>query len=221
MRRLPNIIVTGVPGVGKTTLCEELVEVINKVIKQKNKKWKKEGMEGTKEIGDAEGMERRDCIDLVDGVASEEEGKMVHVNLSHIIKEERLYEEYDDKLDASIYNEELVNDRLKKLDMEKKGGYIIDFHGVNFVRDKHLIDHIFLLTISTNNLYERLEKRNYRKEKITNNIECEIFQVIKEDILEHFEDETVFTELENNDLDQYEKNINTIKTWVLSNIRYW
>ncbi|CRH03037.1 adenylate kinase-like protein 1 [Plasmodium relictum] len=184
MRFLPNIIVTGVPGVGKSTLCEELEELINKEIKK---------------------------------IKKTEDLKVKHLNLSNIIKEERLYEEFDDELDASIYSEDLVNDKLKKLKIEN-GGYIIDFHDVNFIEEKELIDHIFLLTIKTSKLYERLEKRNYNEAKIKNNIECEIFQVIKEDIFDHFENSNIFDELENNDLEQYEKNLQFIKSWILSYI---
>ncbi|GAW79071.1 adenylate kinase-like protein 1 [Plasmodium gonderi] len=183
MKNLPNIIVTGVPGVGKTTLCEELVEIINKELRENQK--------------------------------FESASQMTHLNLSKVIKEERLYEEFDDQLDASIYSNEMVNEKLEKLKMEN-GGYIIDFHDVEFIDKKQLIDHIFLLTISTNKLYERLEKRNYTKEKIKNNVECEIFQVIKEDILTYFDDPSIFHELENNDMQQYEKNIHIIKSWILS-----
>ncbi|KEG00720.1 hypothetical protein YYE_04551 [Plasmodium vinckei vinckei] len=183
---LPNIIVTGVPGVGKSTLCEELVEVINKDIEEKFKINEKE-----------------------------EPLKMVHLNLSNIIKNERLYEEYDDELDASIFSEELVNQKLKNLNFQN-GGYIIDFHDVNFLYDNKYIDKIFLLTASTNVLYERLEKRNYTQDKIKNNIECEIFQVIKEDILENYEDENIFVELQNNNLEDHDKNISFIQKWIHS-----
>ncbi|GAB64566.1 hemoglobin and proliferation regulated protein HBR1 [Plasmodium cynomolgi strain B] len=183
MRSLPNIIVTGVPGVGKTTLCEELVEIINKELKEDQQ--------------------------------VEPASQMIHLNLSKVIKEERLYEEFDDQLDASIYSNDMVNEKLEKLKLEN-GGYIIDFHDVDFLEQKELIDHIFLLTTSTNKLYERLEKRSYSKEKIKNNIECEIFQVIKEDILTYYNDPSIFDELGNNDMEQYESNLQLIKGWVLS-----
>ncbi|CAA9986291.1 adenylate kinase-like protein 1, putative [Plasmodium knowlesi strain H] len=183
MRSLPNIIVTGVPGVGKTTLCEELVEILNKQLKENQQ--------------------------------AESASQMKHLNLSKVIKEERLYEEFDDQLDASIYSSDMVNEKLEKLKLEN-GGYIIDFHDVDFLDEKELIDHIFLLTASTNKLYERLEKRNYSEEKIKNNIECEIFQVIKEDILTSYNDPSIFDELENNDMEQYESNLQLIKGWVLS-----
>ncbi|CAD2084461.1 adenylate kinase-like protein 1, putative [Plasmodium vinckei lentum] len=182
---LPNIIVTGVPGVGKSTLCEELVELINKDLEEKFK------------------------------INGEEPLKMTHLNLSNIIKNERLYEEYDDELDASIFSEELVNQKLKNLNFQN-GGYIIDFHDVNFLYDNKYIDKIFLLTASTNVLYERLEKRNYTQDKIKNNIECEIFQVIKEDILENYEDENIFVELQNNNLEDHDKNISFIQKWIHS-----
>ncbi|ANQ06010.1 Adenylate kinase isoenzyme 6-like protein [Plasmodium coatneyi] len=183
MRNLPNIIVTGVPGVGKTTLCEELVEIINKELKENQQ--------------------------------AESASQMKHLNLAKVIKEERLYEEFDDQLDASIYSNDMVNEKLEKLKLQN-GGYIIDFHDVDFIDQKELIDHIFLLTASTNKLYERLEKRNYSQEKIKNNIECEIFQVIKEDILTYYDDSSIFQELENNDMEQYESNLQVIKGWVLS-----
>ncbi|CDU16056.1 hypothetical protein YYC_02327 [Plasmodium yoelii 17X] len=187
--KLPNIIITGTPGVGKTTLSEELVEIINKDFEEMFK------------------------IDVKEPL------KMIHLNLSNIIKNERLYDEYDDELDASIYSEELVNNKLKKLNLEN-GGYIIDFHDVNFLYENKCIDKIFLLTASTNVLYERLENRNYKKEKIKNNIECEIFQVIKEDILENYDDENIFVELQNNNLEDHDKNISFIQKWIHSYVTH-
>ncbi|SBT30605.1 hemoglobin and proliferation regulated protein HBR1 [Plasmodium ovale wallikeri] len=201
MKRLPNIIVTGVPGVGKTTLCEELVSLINKELI------------GIKEDTNVEKNTREAIKEATEVLA------MVHLNLSKVIKEERLYEEYDDELDATIYDEDMVNEKLTSLEVEK-GGFIFDFHDINFIiHKKKIIDHIFLLTASTNSLYDRLEKRNYTQEKIKNNIECEIFQTIKEDILEHFDDPTIFHELENNTLQQHEHNLDFVKKWVLANVR--
>ncbi|SBS80018.1 adenylate kinase-like protein 1, putative [Plasmodium ovale] len=201
MKRLPNIIVTGVPGVGKTTLCEELVSLINKELI------------GIKEDTNVEKNTRETIKEATEVLA------MVHLNLSKVIKEERLYEEYDDELDATIYDDDMVNEKLTSLEVEK-GGFIFDFHDINFIiHKKKFIDHIFLLTASTNSLYDRLEKRNYTLEKIKNNIECEIFQTIKEDILEHFDDPTIFHELENNTLQQHEDNLDFVKKWVLANFR--
>jgi adenylate kinase len=46
-------------------------------------------------------------------------------------------------------------------------------------------------------LYKRLEERGYKQEKITENIECEIFEEIKLDIEDHFSNKEMVLELRN------------------------
>ncbi|VWU52119.1 adenylate kinase-like protein 1 [Hepatocystis sp. ex Piliocolobus tephrosceles] len=213
-KKLPNIIITGVPCVGKTTLCEELVEIINNELeKRKQEQKKRQGQEHVQEYCQEHCQEH--CQEQT---IKNENNSMKYLNLSKIIKEERLYEEYDDELDASVYSEELLSDKLQKLQLNN-GGFIIDFHSVTFIEDINLINRIFLLTADTNILYERSEKRNYSKEKITNNIESEIFKVIQEDILEHFGESSIYEELQNNNIQQYEQNLNLIKNWVLNYVQ--
>ena len=55
--------------------------------------------------------------------------------------------------------------------------------------------------------------RGYNQKKLTENIECEIFQTILEEAKESYQPEIVH-ELQNNTLEDFELNINQIEQWV-------
>ena len=56
--------------------------------------------------------------------------------------------------------------------------------------------------------------RGYNQKKLTENIECEIFQTILEEAKESYQPEIVH-ELRNNTLEDFELNINQIEQWVV------
>ena len=139
---LPNIVITGTPGCGKTNLASEIAKAVP----------------GT-----------------------------VHVDLSRVIKEKKLYTEWDDELNASILDEELVADYIDELYEERMdtGGIILDFHSVGFL-PSDFFDRVFVLRCETAALWDRLLARGYPKHKIEENIDCEIFGSSLDEAMEIF-----------------------------------
>eukprot|EP00928_Gymnodinium_smaydae_P023353 TRINITY_DN19309_c0_g4_i1.p1 TRINITY_DN19309_c0_g4~~TRINITY_DN19309_c0_g4_i1.p1 ORF type:complete len:265 (+),score=61.62 TRINITY_DN19309_c0_g4_i1:39-797(+) len=132
--RKPNILVTGTPGVGKTTLCKALAR------------------EGA-----------------------------THIEVSKLITEKKLYTEWDDEMNCSVFDEDMVCDALEP--MLKAGNCLIDFHSAACF-PLEWFDLYVVLRAETNVLWERLEKRSYSEAKIKGNIEAEIFQTCLEEVQE-------------------------------------
>ncbi|CAJ1382910.1 unnamed protein product [Effrenium voratum] len=141
-RQRPNLLITGTPGVGKTTFCEALAS--------------RSGLQ--------------------------------HVEVSKLVREKRLYREWDDELDCSIFDEEMVQDALEPL--LERGGCLLDFHSSSFL-DENDFDLVIVLRADTSVLYDRLEKRHYPESKIKQNVEAEIFQSCLDEAQEAFEETTV------------------------------
>jgi adenylate kinase len=55
--------------------------------------------------------------------------------------------------------------------------------------------------------------RNYNQRKITENIECEIMQVVLEEARESYAEEIVI-ELPSNDVNDMESNVDRVRQWV-------
>lgn len=69
--------------------------------------------------------------------------------------------------------------------------YIVECHSVSTV-PKKLIHHTFVLRVpSTTIYYDRLAARNYPKAKISENVDCEIMQVVWMDAVDYFGPENV------------------------------
>lgn len=133
-----KILVTGTPGVGKTTFSKRIAERLG----------------------------------------------IHHVDITAYIKKHRLYESYDHSLNTFIFSENLVAEDLKHR-LRNYNSFIIDTHSPVIV--KHVdFDKIVMLRCSTAVLKTRLEERGYSKEKIQENIECEICEVIRDDLEECF-----------------------------------
>lgn len=157
---LPNIVITGTPGCGKSSLAASLANAIP----------------GT-----------------------------VHVNLSAVIKEKKMYSEWDDELNASIFDEDLVADYIDELYESRleQGGIILDFHSVGFL-PATFFDKVFVLRCETSTLWDRLLARGYSHTKIQENIDCEIFGSCLEEAHEIFQE---VEELQSNDQADALKNL--------------
>lgn len=154
-----NVLVTGTPGVGKTTFCAELAS--------------KTGME--------------------------------HVEVAKLIKDNKLFSDWDDDLNCSIFDEDMVHAALE--DIVSEGNKIIDFHSCDFM-DDNWFKIVFVLRASNTVLFDRLEKRGYSQKKIQENVECEIFRVPLDEAFETFGEDMVL-EMENNTVEEMEKNLDS------------
>jgi len=93
-----------------------------------------------------------------------------------------------------------------------EGGNIVDYHGCDFFPERWF-DIVFVLRTNNTTLYERLEQKGYSGKKLTENVECEIFQTILEEARESYRKEIVH-ELKSNTPDEMETNLDQIERWV-------
>ncbi|BAM39917.1 conserved hypothetical protein [Theileria orientalis strain Shintoku] len=168
-KRIPNVLVLGTPGCGKTTLCQKVLEKLGEVSQKDSSK------------------------DL----------NITHLNIADLIRDKKLYSEWDNEMDCSVYDEELLDQELQKVDFAR-GGLLIEFHSSEFFEDGDF-DRVYVLLTEIDVLRKRLEDRKYSENKIKENVQCEIFQTCLFDSYEVFDrgkverlDSNTEEDLENN-----------------------
>lgn len=119
---------------------------------------------------------------------------LTHLELSHIVKNDAsLVSERDAQRDCSVFDEDKlldhIEDRIREIEegegnSKKKSGVILDFHAPGFLIEAIHIDVIVLLQADTQELARRLDSRGYSKAKVSENLEAEIFKVVREEALE-------------------------------------
>jgi len=129
-----KILVTGTPGVGKTTLSRRIAG----------------------ELG------------------------IRHIDVSEYIKANELYDAYDEELETHLFDEEKIGVHLA-VETEGLGSFVIDTHSPGVAGDIDF-DYIFHLRCDIAVLAERLESRRYPEAKVSENIECEIFDIVGEEL---------------------------------------
>ncbi|AFN83900.1 putative nucleotide kinase [Encephalitozoon romaleae SJ-2008] len=112
--------------------------------------------------------------------------KIPHIEISRYIEENNLYEEYSEVYKSLLFDDKTVKESLKKHVLDKES-YIIDTHSCGMV-ERTAFDLVFLLTAPIEVLYKRLKERGYDEDKIKENVECEIFGVVREEVEDLFEE---------------------------------
>ena len=127
------------------------------------------------------------------------------LNIGDLIKEKKLYSEWDDEMNCSIFDEDKLVDELKSIvkDLSNRGikGLLIDFHSVGFIPRK-LVDHVVAIRTDTDQLWTRLEQRGYKEAKIKENVEAEIFMESMNEAVDQFGEERVEEIMNNTDSDR-------------------
>lgn len=134
-----KILITGTPGVGKTTLSQK--------------------------ISDETGIE--------------------HIDITSFVKNNKIHEYYDSQLDTLVFDEDAVIKALNSY-VKDKDSFIVDTHSPVVASDIDF-DYIFHIVCNNRRIADRLAMRGYSEHKIQNNIECEIFNTIGEELEEYFE----------------------------------
>lgn len=93
----------------------------------------------------------------------------------------------------------------------KLGGYLIDWHACDLFPESW-IDLVIVLRSDSTVLYDRLKARNYSEQKLQENMDAEIMEVLLDEAREAF-DEDLIIELQSNSSDDMEANIARIQTW--------
>ena len=165
---LPNILITGTPGVGKTSLCTLLENQLVEEFK----------IEGFK-----------------------------YIKLTDLIQSKKLYQKWNQEFDVPEFDIDMVCDELEPL-MSGRGGIILEFHSCDFFPERWF-QLVVLLRCENSQLYDRLKERGYNEKKITENIECEIHDVLKEEVETSYKEEIVI-ELPSNSVEDMQSNIEQI-----------
>lgn len=102
-----------------------------------------------------------------------------YVDVKEIIKENALEEKYDKKRDCNIIDTKKLNTELMKL----KGNVVIDSHLSHYL-PKEFVDYVVVVKCDIKDLKKRLEMRGYSKNKVRENLDCEIFDVCLTEAIE-------------------------------------
>ncbi|XP_039123251.1 adenylate kinase isoenzyme 6 homolog [Dioscorea cayenensis subsp. rotundata] len=133
-----------------------------------------------------------------------------HIDVSSLVRSKNLHDGWDEEFDCHIINEDLVCDELE--DMMEVGGNIVDYHGCDFFPERWF-DSVVVLQTDNSILHDRLTSRGYMGSKLTNNIECEIFQVLLEEAKSSYAEEIVVA-LRSDSVEDISRNVTTLTDWV-------
>lgn len=132
------------------------------------------------------------------------------LSISEIAKERDCIESYDSKLDTSVVDEDRLLDSLE-VDL-REGGKIVDWHCCDIFPER-LIDLVVVLKTEPSILFERLSKRGYKDNKIQENLDCEIMEIIYQDAQESYLPEIVIC-LNSNSVEEMDENVDRIVAWI-------
>lgn len=89
---------------------------------------------------------------------------------------------------------------------------MIDWHACDLFPESW-IDLVIVLRSNSTTLYDRLKARNYPEQKLQENMDAEIMEVLLDEAREAFQAELV-VELQSNTSEEMEGNTSRIETWV-------
>ncbi|KAI9790381.1 MAG: factor activating pos9 [Peltula sp. TS41687] len=133
-----------------------------------------------------------------------------HLSINQIVKERHCHEGWDADFQSWIVDEDRLLDSIEE--EVKEGGNIIDWHACDLFPESW-IDLVVVLRTETSVLYDRLASRCYKKEKLDENMESEIMQVLLDEARESY-DEDMVVELKSDTPEDLESNIERIETWI-------
>lgn len=95
------------------------------------------------------------------------------------------------------------------------GGHIIDWHACDLF-PKSWIDLVVVLRTDSTKLYDRLKARKYPEQKLQENLDSEIMEVLLDEARGSY-DQGIVVELRSDEADDIEGNVGRIETW----IKHW
>ena len=132
--------------------------------------------------------------------------KLKHVNVGKLVEEEQLFEGMDPVFGSMIIDEERLLDRLE--DILAFGGCVVDHHGCDLFPERWF-DAVIVLTCDNTLLYDRLQERGYTQQKVEENVECEIMNVIVQEARDSYKENIVHV-MESETTEQMQQNAKNI-----------
>jgi adenylate kinase len=93
-----------------------------------------------------------------------------------------------------------------------RGGNIVDFHTCDFFPERWF-DLVVVLQTNNTVLYDRLLQRGYKENKVRENVECEIMQVILENAHAAYAPNIVRA-MSSESVGEMEQNVDALVAWV-------
>ena len=184
-RSLPNILVTGTPATGKTTLCETLLSL---------------AQSSTPPLR----LQHLSINDIIKSNPSFHSTPKTHASDPHA----------DHALTVDDDNLDLLMDSISTTICDgSAGGFIFDWHSTSGFAVRWIDLVVVLSCPDTAVLYDRLTARGYSEEKVQENMDAEIFGVVGEEAREGW-DEGQVVELKSEKAEDVEENAERILSWV-------
>ncbi|RLN60738.1 hypothetical protein BBJ28_00021449 [Nothophytophthora sp. Chile5] len=124
--------------------------------------------------------------------------------------ERGLHSGRDEDFDCFVLDEDKVCDEMEEMMVE--GGKLVDFHTCDFFPERWF-DLVVVLRTDNTTLFDRLQKRGYSDKKVSENVECEIMQVVLQEARESYAPEVV-QELPSRTVEDMDSNIERVLTWL-------
>lgn len=137
------------------------------------------------------------------------------INLSQFATENNCISGRDEALMTDIIDEDKLSEKLEIVLKEKHFTIIETIHADLVPPD--LVEHVFVCRTDNTKLYDRLKSRAYNNEKLSNNVQAEIFQTVYDEAIENFTKSRV-TSLINNNKTDLDKNVNDIIRFISTNL---
>ena len=112
-----------------------------------------------------------------------EKKNLKYIDVNKLIKENRLYSYYNKKDESYVVDVKKLNKFLISL-IKKEKSIVLDSHLTHYLPRKY-VDECIITKCNLKELKKRLEKRKYPREKIKNNLECEIMNVCYNEAVEN------------------------------------
>jgi broad-specificity NMP kinase len=138
-----------------------------------------------------------------------------HLSINDLVKSRECHEGYDEELQTYIVDDDKLMDEVEKEleDGDGDGGWVIDWHSVGGFAVRWVDLVVILRCEETDILFDRLSKRGYKDEKVQENMDAEIFNVIGEEAKEAWNDGQV-VELRSVKVEDVEENSERVVSWV-------
>jgi adenylate kinase len=142
-----------------------------------------------------------------------EKAGMSHLSVGDLIKEHKCWDGRDETLDSYILDEDKLLDLMEPMIEEAAAvGVVADYHSVEFFPERWF-DLVVVLRTNTNVLFDRLTERGYNEAKRSENMTCEIMQVILEEARESYATEIVH-EVQSNTIADMDANVERLLLWI-------